>query len=91
MVANDPRDGATFDPWGKFGTIIKRATIQCCIQNMNALGLVVSERSVLCFSHYKSMGAICCYGNQSSNPTWPNTERNISLTPLMLQIKFICN
>ena len=25
------------------------------------------------YSHCKSMGAICCLGNQSSNPTWPKT------------------
>ena len=23
--------------------------------------------------HYNSMGAICCHGNQSSDPTWPKT------------------
>ena len=22
------------------------------------------------FPHYNPMGAICCHGNQSSNPTW---------------------
>ena len=26
-----------------------------------------------CFSHRKSMGAICCHGNQSSHSTWPKT------------------
>ena len=25
------------------------------------------------FPHYNPMGAICCHGNQSSNPTWPKT------------------
>ena len=25
------------------------------------------------FSHYNSMGAIRCHGNQSSNPIWPKT------------------
>ena len=29
------------------------------------------EDFFLCFSHCKSMGAICCHGNQSSDPTWP--------------------
>ena len=24
-------------------------------------------------SHYNHMGAICCHGNQSSNPIWPKT------------------
>ena len=31
------------------------------------------ENFFLCFSHCKSMGAICCHGNQSSHPTWPKT------------------
>ena len=31
------------------------------------------EEDFLCFSHCKSMGAISCHGNQSSNPTWPKT------------------
>ena len=25
------------------------------------------------FPHYNSMGAICCHGNQMSDPTWPKT------------------
>ena len=25
------------------------------------------------FPHYNPMGAICCHGNQSSNPIWPKT------------------
>ena len=25
------------------------------------------------FAHYNPMGAICCHGNQSSNPTWYKT------------------
>ena len=25
------------------------------------------------FPHYNPMGAICCHGNQSSNPTWSKT------------------
>ena len=47
---------------------IKRATVHCYIQNMKALG-----EDFLCFSHCKSMGAICCHGNKSSDPTWPKT------------------
>ena len=26
-----------------------------------------------CFPNYNPMGAICCHGNQSSDPTWPKT------------------
>ena len=43
------------------------------------------------FSHYNSMGAICCHGNQSSNPIWPKTYCSFSPTPVMLQIKFDYN
>ena len=25
------------------------------------------------FSHYNPMGAICCHGNQSSDPIWPKS------------------
>ena len=40
------------------------------------------------FPHYNPMGAIRCYGNQSSDPTWSKTYCNQSPTPMMLQIKF---
>ena len=40
------------------------------------------------FFHYNSMGAICCHGNQSSDPIWPKTYCSFSPTPVMLQIKF---
>ena len=33
---------------------IKRTTIHCYTQNMKALGLVLSEKIFLCFSHCKS-------------------------------------
>ena len=28
-------------------------------------------RMATTFPHYNSLGAICCHGNQSSDPTWP--------------------
>ena len=31
------------------------------------------EEDFYVFSHCKSMGAICCHGNQSFDPTWPKT------------------
>ena len=40
------------------------------------------------FPHYNPMGAICCHGDQSSNPTWSKTYCNQSPTPMMLQIEF---
>ena len=43
------------------------------------------------FPHYNSMGAICCHGNQSSDPTWPKTYYNLSPSSMLLQIKFDCD
>ena len=40
------------------------------------------------FSHYNSMGAFCCYGNQSFDPICPKTLCRLSATPMMLHIKF---
>ena len=52
MGANDPRGGAIFDPGAWLARFIKRTTIHCYIQNMKALGLVVSEKKfLLCLSH----------------------------------------
>ena len=62
------RAGPVWIPWARLAGFIKRTTIHCYPQNMKALGLVVSEIFSM-FSHYESMGAICCHGNQSSNPT----------------------
>ena len=31
------------------------------------------EEDFFMFSYCKSMGVICCHGNQSSDPTWPKT------------------
>ena len=65
-----PRAGPVWTPGAQLAGFIKRTTIHCYTQNMEALTLVVSEKKIfLCFSHCKSMGAICCHGNQSCNPT----------------------
>ena len=42
------------------------------------------------FPHYNPMGAICCHGNQSSDPIWPKTLCSLT-PPQMIQIKFDCN
>ena len=41
-----------------------------------------------CFPHYNPMGAICCHGNQSSDPIRPKTLCSQSPTQMMLQMKF---
>ena len=40
------------------------------------------------FPIYNPMGAICCHGNQSSNPILPKTLYSQSSTPMMLLMKF---
>ena len=77
------------DPRGTVGRRYKEDyyTVHCYIQNMKALGLVVSEKIVLYFSHNKSMGVICCHGNQSSYPTCPKTLCNLFPASVMLLIK----
>ena len=67
-----PGAGPVWTPGARFAGFIKRIIIYCYPQNMKALGHVVLEKknlNFLCFSHCKSMGAICCHGNQSFNPT----------------------
>ena len=67
-----PGAGPIWTPGARLAGFIKRTTIHRYTQNTKALGLVVSEKKIFkCFSHCKSMGSICCHGNQSSDPTWP--------------------
>ena len=40
------------------------------------------------FPHYNAMGAICCHGNQSSDPILPQTLYNQSPIQMMLLMKF---
>ena len=69
-----PGAGPVWTPGARMAGFMKRTNRRCYTQNMNALGLVVSEKKIfICFSHCKSMGAIRCHGNQSSDPTWPKT------------------
>ena len=90
MGDNDPWAGPFLTPGAWLAGFIKRTTTYCYIQNMKALGLVVSEKKIFvlclyepqghgwqenmkalrlvvseknffCFSHCRSMGAICCH------------------------------
>ena len=66
--------GPVWTPGARMAGFMKRFTRHCYTQNMKDLGLVVSEKKIfICFSHCKSMGAIRCHGNQSSDLTWPKT------------------
>ena len=58
MAVDDaPGAGPVWTPMPRLTGFIKRTTIHCYTQNMKALGLVVSEKIFVCFSHCKSMGA----------------------------------
>ena len=46
------------------------------------------EKVETSFTHYKSMGAFCCQGNQSFDPIRPKTLCILSPTLVMLHIKF---
>ena len=60
-----------FDPRGMVGRIYKEdhyTLLHAKYESSGPCGFVEDF-----FSRCKSMGAICCHGNQSSKPTWPKT------------------
>ena len=74
------------DPRGTVGRIYKgdhNTLLHTKYESSGPCGLG-EEDFFLCFSHCKSMGAICCHGNQSSDRTWPKTYHNLSPSPMML-------
>ena len=78
MGANDPRGGAIFDPRGMIGRIYKKDHYTLLHTKYEGSGPCGFEEEDFFYvlphhAHCKSMGAICCHGNQSSNPTWPKT------------------
>ena len=64
MTDNDaPRAGPVWTPGARLAGFIKRTTIHCYIQNMKALGLVVSEK--IFFYVFPMMPLVRCpYGPQ---------------------------
>ena len=62
------------DPRGTVGKIYKEdyyTLLHTRYESSGPCGF--GEEDFLCFSNRKSMGDICCHGNQSSDPTWPKT------------------
>ena len=64
-----------------------------CISSLHAsikrIGPKTTEKSWRHhFPSYKSMGAFCCHGYQSFDPICPKTLCSLSLTPMMLHLKF---
>ena len=55
-------------PGARLAQFITGTIKHCYITNIDALGLLVSEKKRFCsFSHCKSMGDICCHGNHNLN------------------------
>ena len=75
MAENDPPGAWPFWTPGEWlAGFIKGIAKHCYTQNIKTLGLTVSEKKIfLCFSYCRSMGAIYCHGNQSSDPIWLKT------------------
>ena len=74
------------DPRGTVGRIYKEdhyTLLHTKYESFGPCGFG-EEDFFLCFSHCKSMGAICCHGNQSSNPTCHKTLHNLSPSSMML-------
>ena len=76
-------------PGAWLARLMKGTTKHCYIQNIIALGHVVSEKILtLCFSHCKSMGAICCHGNHNFETICSITYCSQSPYPVLVHIKF---
>ena len=74
------------DPRGTVGRIYKENHYTLLLTKYESSGPCGfgEEDFFLCFSHCKSMGAICCHGNQSTDPTWSKTQHNLSPSSVML-------
>ena len=88
----DPQGQLTLQSLVPSGRISNSSKMLCMFLLPESIKKIRSKMKALewsqAFSHYNSMGAICCHGNQSSNPIWPKTYCSFSPTPVMLQIKF---
>ena len=70
-----PSGGACLNPWGTVGRIYiedHHTLLHRKYESSGPCGFGEKD-FFLCFSNCKSMGAICCHGNQTSDPTWPKT------------------
>ena len=56
--------------------------------SIKRIGSKTTEKRWRHFPHYKSMGAFCWHGNQNFDPICPKTLSSLSLTPMMLHIKY---
>ena len=81
---------ACMDPMGTFGRIYKGdhyTLLHTKYESSRPCGFG-EEDFFSVFSHCKSMGAICCHGNQNSDLT---SFKTIQPFPLLNDVKFDCN
>ena len=71
MRANEPRGVANLDPRGMVGRIYVQKVTTLLHTRYLSSGPHGFREDFLSFSHYKSIGAICCHGDQNSNPISP--------------------
>ena len=73
-------------PSSNFAEILCLSWLSACLMKIWSKMKMLSTGQN--FPHYKSTGAFGCHGNQSFNRIWPKALCNLSLTPMMLHIKF---
>ena len=88
LRANEPRVVANLDPRGMVGRIYVGDHLMLLYIKYLSSGPHRETKIFLSFSHYKSMGDICCHGNQNSNPISPKILCCLSPHLIMLHMKF---
>ena len=89
MRANEPQGVANLDPRGMVGRMYVGDHLTLLyIKYLSSGPQGFREEDFLSFSICKSMGAICCHGNQNSNPISPKILCSLSPHQLMIHIKF---
>ena len=84
----DPKGGASLDHRGLIGRIyVDNQKTLLCTKYISCDPHSFRE-DYISFSHYKSMRAICCHGNQSSNLNSPKSYCNLSPCLMMLCMIF---
>ena len=92
MADNDvPWERPVWTPGARLAGFIKRSTIHCYIQNMKALGFVVSEKILFMFFPIVSLWELSVAMETRALIRPGPKPSNLSPTPMMLLIKFDCN
>ena len=90
MIAKEPWGMASLDPRGIVGRIFEGDHLTLLPTKYLSSGPhgFREEDLFKFFFHYKSMGAICCHGNQNSNSISPKILCSLFSHLIMLHTKF---